>query len=244
MSAPDNDLHGRQLALLLLFFSTVGGALYFLGWLTRPNFIYDDPLVCAFIAGAACIPAYVLVEQFSWWKRLEQPTERTKTRRKRMRSRASAKARASRSGRRLRPSLLEVLIRTVRVLVGVPIALGSLAILPLGITAGHDNQRLIARGPIQQAVVVSVTEDKWSRSHEVTVKVARPGDGVAVEVDGGDQLDPEPAVGDRIDVVVDPEDPSNVVAARVDWSMPWWAWPFGIVITLVLLAMGLGIAFG
>jgi hypothetical protein len=37
----DDDLHGRQLVLLLLFFGTVGGGLYLLGWLTRPGFLYD-----------------------------------------------------------------------------------------------------------------------------------------------------------------------------------------------------------
>lgn len=42
MSSPDDDLHGRQLALLLLFFTTVGAALY-------P--IVGNPVVCAAIAG-------------------------------------------------------------------------------------------------------------------------------------------------------------------------------------------------
>lgn len=49
-----------------------------------------------------------------------------------------------------------------------------------------------------------VQEDKWSKYDDVTVKVRRPGDGVAVELDGGNELDPVPAPGDRIDVVVDP----------------------------------------
>ncbi|HEY3510580.1 DUF3592 domain-containing protein [Kribbella sp. NPDC051137] len=244
MSSRDDDLHGRQLILLLLFFCTVGGGLYLVGWLTRPSWLYDNPLACGMIAGGACIPAHGLVENFGWWKRLEPPTKRTQTRRDRAVSRALASARAARDGRRRRLGWRTVVLRAARVLVGVPIALGSLAILPLGFLSGQDNQQLIAHGPVQQAVVVSVTEDKWSRSREVTVKVARPGDGVAVEVDGGDELDPEPAVGDRIDVVVDSEDPSNVVAAQVDWSMPWWAWPFAIVVSLVILAVGLGIAFG
>jgi hypothetical protein len=244
VSDPDDDLHGRQLALLLLFFCTAGGGLYLVGWLTRPSFFYDNPIACAAIAGGACYPARWLAEQFDWWKRLEAPTRRTREARDRAMSRALATARAAHAGRPRRIGWREVLLRAVRLLVGVPIALGSLAILPLGISGGRDNQHLIANGPVQQAVVVSVSEDKWSRSREVTVKVARPADGVAVEVDGGDQLDPEPIEGDLIDVVVDPDDPSNVVAAAVDWSMPWWAWPFGIVITLILLGIGLAIAFG
>jgi hypothetical protein len=64
----DDDLHGRQLVLLLLFFGTVGGGLYFLGRLTQPSFFYDNPLVCAAIAGGACYPARFLVERFDWWK--------------------------------------------------------------------------------------------------------------------------------------------------------------------------------
>ncbi|HZX08829.1 DUF3592 domain-containing protein [Kribbella sp.] len=240
----DDDLHGRQQALLLLYFVTVSAGLYFLGWLTRPSFLYDNPLVCGVIAGGTCYPARWLVERFSWWKRLEAPTRRTQARRDRALSRALATARAARHGGRRRIGWREVLIRAGRVLVGVPMALGSLAILPLGISADRDNQHLIAEAPVRQAVVVSVEEDKWSRSGEVTVKVAHPSDGAAVEVDGGDQLNPEPTVGDRIDVVVDPADPSNVVSAAVDWSTPWWAWPFMIFLSLVLLAIGLAIAFG
>ncbi|RZT27921.1 hypothetical protein EV649_1696 [Kribbella sp. VKM Ac-2569] len=253
----DDDLHGRQQVLLLAFFVTVGGGLYFVGWLTRPSFLYDNPLVCAAIAGGACFPARWLAELFPWWKGLAQPSRRTQARREGARQRELAEAREAaalrrsqtgegrhrRMGRR-RIGLVGVLIRTGRVLVGVPIALGSLAILPLGIAAGHYNQRLVADGPVLQAVVVSVEEDKWSKYDDVTVKVAHPGDGRPVEVDGGNELDPVPAVGDRIGVVDDPENPEYVVAAAVDWSTPWWVWPLGIVITLLCLGMGLAIAFG
>jgi hypothetical protein len=89
----NDDLHGRQLVLLLLFFGAVGGGLYFLGWLTRPSFFYDNPIACAAIAGGACYPARWLVEQFAWWERLEQPTRRTAARRDRARRRALAEAR-------------------------------------------------------------------------------------------------------------------------------------------------------
>lgn len=257
MSSLDDDLLGRQQVLLLVFFVAVGGGLYIVGWFTRPSFLYDNPLVCAAIAGGACYPARWLAELFPWWKRLGEPSERTEDRRERARQRDLAEARETaalrrsegvdgkhrRVGRR-RIGLGEVLIRAVRVLVGVPIALGSLAILPLGISAGHYNQRLVADGPVLQAVVVSVEEDKWSKYHDVTVKVADPAGGAPVEVDGGNDLDPVPAVGDRIDVVDDPENPEYVVAVAVDWSTPWWAWPLGVVITLLCLGMGLAIAFG
>jgi len=89
----DDDLYGRQLLLLLAFFGTVGGGLYLLGWLTGPNLLTGNPLICAAIAGGACYPARFLVERFEWWKRLEQPTERTKVRRERARQRALAEAR-------------------------------------------------------------------------------------------------------------------------------------------------------
>lgn len=255
----DDDLHGRQQVFLLAFFVAVGGGLYFAGWLSRPSFLYDNPLVCAAIAGGACYPVRFLVELFPWWSRLEQPSRRAQARRDRRLEQALAEAREAarlrredgspgdgrhrRAGRR-RLSWGERLIRAGRLLVGLPIALGSLAIVPLGIAAGNDNQQLVADGPVQQAVVVSVEEDKWSKYDDVIVKVARPGDGVPVEVDGGNDLDPRPAVGDRIDVVADPEDPSYLIAAAVDWSTPWWAWPLGIIISLLCLWMGVAIAFG
>lgn len=238
----DDDLHGRQLLLMLAFFVTVGGGLYLIGWLTRPSFLYDHPLICAAVAGGACYPARFLAERFAWWNRLE---ERRQARRDRLLSRALADARhRARTGRKRRIGWGEGLIRAGRLLVGVPIAVGSLAIVPLGIAAGNDNRQLVADGPVQQAVVVSVEEDKWSKYDDVIVKVARPGDGTPVEVDGGNDLDPRPAVGDRIDVVADPGDTSYVIAAAVDWSTPWWAWPLGVVISLLCLWMGVAIAFG
>jgi hypothetical protein len=242
MSDDNDDLEGLQSVLLLVFFVTVGGALYFAGWLARPSFLYDNPLICAAIAGGTCYPARFLVELFPWWKRLG---DRREARRERLLKHALADARhRARTGRRRRIGWGEGLIRAGRMLVGVPIAVGSLAIVPLGYLAGHDNERLVADGPVQQAVVVSVEEDKWSRYDDVTVKVARPGDGKPVEVDGGNELDPRPAVGDKIGVVADPGDPSYVVAAAVDWSTPWWFWPFGVVLTVLCLGMGLAIAFG
>lgn len=87
MSSPDDDLHGRQLLLLLAFFGAVGGGLYFVGWLTRPNFLDGNPVVCAAIAGAACYPARFLVERCEWWRRLERPTKRTLVRRQRAQAR-------------------------------------------------------------------------------------------------------------------------------------------------------------
>jgi hypothetical protein len=65
VSTPDDDLRGRQLVLLLLFFAVVGGGLYILRW---PNFLSGNPIACAAIAGAACYPARFLVERFEWWK--------------------------------------------------------------------------------------------------------------------------------------------------------------------------------
>jgi hypothetical protein len=224
---PDDDLHGRQVVLLLLFFGTVAGGLYLLGWLTRPSFFYDNPLVCGAIAGGACFPAHLLVERFEWFRRLGRPRRWEKKR---------PPGWVADWGPRL--------LRAVRVVVGLPIAVGSLAILPLGLSSAHDNQQLVADGPVRQAVVVSVDEDKWAKYGALIVKVANPVDGTVVEVDGGNDLEPVPAPGDRIDVVVDPDDPTIVIAAAVDWSTPWWAYPLGIVITIGCLALGVWIAFG
>ncbi|TDU88273.1 hypothetical protein EV138_1815 [Kribbella voronezhensis] len=199
MSDDNDDLEGWQLVLLLVFFFTVGGGLYLIGWLTRPNFFSDHPLVCAAIAGAACYPARFLVERFAWWNNLEQRRAESKHRR------------ASASGSRGRRGWAK-LVRGLRVVFGVPIALGSLAILPLGISADRENQNLVKHGPIQQAVVVSVEKDKWSKYDDVTVKVARPSDGKPIELEGGNDLNPRPHKGDRLDVVVDPKDPTTIIS--------------------------------
>ncbi|HET6985143.1 MAG TPA: hypothetical protein VFI00_00960, partial [Kribbella sp.] len=82
------------------FFTTTGGVLYLLGWLTGPSFLSGNPVACAAIAGAACYPARFLVERFDWWKRLEQPTKRTQARRERARQRALAGAREAAERRR------------------------------------------------------------------------------------------------------------------------------------------------
>lgn len=247
MSTPDDDLHGRQLLLLLLFFGAVGGGLYFVGWLTRPGPLYDAPLLCFAIAGGACYPARWLAELFEWWKRLAEPTRWTQARRERARARDRAEAREAAARRRAaegdgaapasprhstgrRRFDWFTLLRRI---VGVPLVLGSLAIIPLGISGGLDDQRLARSGPVRQAVVLTVEEDKWSRSRDVTVTIAQPDDGTPVELNGGGDLDPVPAVGDRVDVVVDPDDPSYVIAADVDWEMHWYWYVVAVVIGLV-----------
>jgi hypothetical protein len=250
-ASDDDDVHGRQNVLLLLFFGTVGGGLYFVGWLTRPSFLYDSPLVCAAIAGGACYPARFLVENRKWWIRLGEPSERTKARRERARARALAEAREAAARRRAAEADgVQVAgarhstgrrrfswVQLVRRVVGVPLVLGSLAVIPLGISAGLDDQRLARSGQIQQATVLSVDEDKWSKGHDLTVTVARPGDGAPVEVTGADELDPEPEVGDRIDVIVDPEDPTYVLAAAVDWDMHWHWYVLMVFLGLVLAGL-------
>ncbi|MFD3400442.1 hypothetical protein ACFWUU_07205 [Kribbella sp. NPDC058693] len=155
MSTPDDDLHGRQLALLLVFFGAVGGGLYFVGWLTRPSFFYDNPIACAAIAGGACVPAHWLVEQFSWWQRLEQPTRRTAARRDRARRRALAEAReaarlrrvqdvaADGSGRHSRAGRGRIgRLGVVRLVVGGVLVVGGLAIAPFGIVNSVHDQRV------------------------------------------------------------------------------------------------------
>jgi hypothetical protein len=245
----DDDLHGRQLLLLLLFFGTVGGGLYFLGWLTRPSFFYNNPLVCAAIAGGACYPARFLVEQFAWWNRLEQPSKRTQRRRERARERDLAEAREAAQARlaegesespadggrhrragRGRPdwlgrfSWLGRLGGGVRPIVGGVLVLGCFAIAPLGIADARHEQQVARSAPVRSAVVLSVHVDKWSKNHDVTITVTHPGDGSTVEIDGADQLEPLPGVGDRLDVQIDPDDPSNVLAADADWTVHWYVY--------------------
>ncbi len=247
MSDPDDDLHGRQLLLLLLFFGTVGGGLYLLGWLTRPSTLSEAPLLCFAIAGGACYPARWLAERFEWWNRLAQPTRWTQARRERARERDRADAREAAARRRAAEAAGVELTggrhsrmrrrfdwtTLVMRIVGVPLVLGSLAIIPLGISAGLSDQRLVRSEPVRQAVVLKVEEDTWSRFHDLTITIARPGDGAPTELSGGSDLDPVPAVGDRVDVVVDPDDPSYVLAADVDWDMHWYWYVLIVVVALV-----------
>ncbi|MEU4393637.1 hypothetical protein [Kribbella sp. NPDC023855] len=128
---------------------------------------------------------------------------------------------------------LGLLFRVLRRTVGGLLVLASLAIIPIGISAGRYDERLARAVPVQQAVVVSVEEVKWSKYDDVTIKIARPGDGVAVELIGGNDLDPRPAVGDRIGVIVDPEDSEYILAADVDWEMHWYWYLLGVVIGLL-----------
>jgi hypothetical protein len=183
---------------------------------------------------------------FDWWKRLAEPTRWTQARRERARARELAEAReaaarrraaeadgadpaGARHSRRRRFDWFTL----VRRIVGVPLVLGSLAIIPAGISSGLDDQRLARSGEVRPAVVLSVTEDKWTRSREVTITIARPGDGAPVELTGGDDLDSVPSVGDQVDVIVDPDDPSYVIAADVDWDMHWYWYVLCVVIALV-----------
>ncbi|MFK4087851.1 hypothetical protein ACI2LF_27320 [Kribbella sp. NPDC020789] len=231
MSDSDDDLYGVQLVLLLVFFGAVGGGLYLISWLTRPGFLYDHPIACAAIAGFLCYPARFLAERFAWWNRLE---ERRQARAKRRAARPSRPASRAR----------RIAGRIVRVVIGLPILLVSLAFVPDVILSSRDDVRLIEAGPVQSARVVEVKVDRWSDDGTVTVKVARPGDGVPIELDGGDQLEPTPVVGDQVDVVVDPDDPSYILAAAVDQGMPWWSYPLVIGLALIGLAFGWFTAFG
>jgi hypothetical protein len=82
-----DDLEGRQLVVLLVFFCGVAGLLLLIAWAARPNWMWDGPLVAFAIAGGACYPARFLVERFAWWKRLEQPSRWTVARRERAKER-------------------------------------------------------------------------------------------------------------------------------------------------------------
>jgi hypothetical protein len=221
MSDDNDDLYGRQLLLLLAFFTSTAGLLLLIAWLTRPNWLWDGPLAAFGVAGIACYPARFLVERFDWWKRLEGPSAWTKARRERARRRAEARARAN--GGRRRPSRWATGLSLLRMAFFGLLALAVLAMIPLGISAGRHDQQIAAAGPMERAVVLSVREDEWSESDEPIIEVASPRDGSPVEISGADQLNPRPKVGDRIPVVVDPDDPSNVLAADADWTMPWYA---------------------
>ncbi|TDO46171.1 hypothetical protein EV643_11123 [Kribbella sp. VKM Ac-2527] len=224
----EDDLHGRQLLILLAFFTSSGGLLYLIGWLTRPSFLFENPLICAAIAGAACYPARFLVENRTWWKDLTKPRP------------------VRPLGRRARRAADHGLgaLTVLRMIVGVVLVLGSLAILPLGIWAVRDNQRLVEAGPVHQVEVVSVEADKWSDQDDRIVKVARPGDGHPVDLDGADQLDQPPVVGDKVEVVVDPSDPTIVILATADWSFHWYDALLGLVITAACLGVAFAVGFG
>jgi hypothetical protein len=230
MSDDNDDLHGRQLLLLLAFFTSAAGLLLLIAWLTRPNWLWDGPLAAFAIAGIACYPARFLVERFDWWKRLEQPSRWTRARRRR--DAEGARAKRERAGWSGWTAVRAVLRITVFGL----LALALLAVIPIGISLGRHDELLAKAGPVQQATVLSVRWDKWSKYHDPIIEVASPRDGTAVEIYGADQLDPLPEVGDRIPVVVDPGDPSNILAADADWTMHWYLY----VLIVVPLLLGAG----
>ncbi|ONI67648.1 hypothetical protein BWI15_31605 [Kribbella sp. ALI-6-A] len=105
MSDDNDDLYGRQLLLLLAFFTSTAGLLLLIAWLTRPNWLWDGPLAAFAAAGIACYPARFLVERFDWWKRLEEPTASAKRRRGRIRRRSPFGVVRNPIGRHSRKSL-------------------------------------------------------------------------------------------------------------------------------------------
>jgi hypothetical protein len=216
------DLNYRQQAVVVAFFLSVGGVLLLIAWLARPNWVWDGPLVVAPAAGVACYPAYFLVERRGWWSRLGGHG---------LRVRGVPEKRVRRALRKVRRA---VLADTLKLVARVFVVLAAIAITPLGLSANMGDRDLVRAGPVQQAEVVSVEQDRWSKDDALIVKVARPGDGASVELTGGDQLQPAPKVGDRVQVVVDPSDPSYVLAASVDLSIPWYAYLLYPVVSLII----------
>lgn len=226
------DLNYRQQAVVVAFFLSVGGVLLLIAWLARPNWVWDGPLVVAPAAGVACYPAMFLVERRAWWNRLGGHGLRVS---------GVSEQRVRQALRKVRRAVLADILKLAA---GVVVVLGAIAITPLGLSANTGDRDLVRAGPVQQAEVVSVERDKWSKDDALIVKVARPGDGASVELTGGDQLRPAPKVGDRVQVVVDPSDPSYVLAASVDWSIPWYAYLLYIVISLVIGGFFSALTFG
>lgn len=115
---------------------------------------------------------------------------------------------------------------------GIVLTLGSFALMPLGFSAGEHDQKLARSRPVQPAEVVSVTEEGWWG--DVVVKIAHPEDGAVVELRGGNEIEPRPVVGDRVEVIPALLDTENVLAAGADWTMHWYRYVLIAVIALVL----------
>jgi di/tricarboxylate transporter len=103
----------------------------------------------------------------------------------------------------------------------------------VGADATKADQRLIDTQPYQTAVVVQVARSPLSRGHgpdSVTVEL----DGRSVKLGLSFPGDDHVKVGDRLEVVQDPNDPSYVIAANShrDWAYSTW----GALAIYVLIA--------
>lgn len=106
---------------------------------------------------------------------------------------------------------------------GTWVALGlCIAAVVIGNSTTNDVNAMIDSQPHQKLTVVKVTRHPLSNDGpDVTVDV--PGTG-PVDVFYSDYIHPVPHVGDKVDVVVDPDDPTDVVpvAYRHSSDNSWW----------------------
>lgn len=111
----------------------------------------------------------------------------------------------------------------------------------IGNRVGDDVNAMIESQPHQQLRVVKVTPHPLSNDGpQVTVDV--PGTG-PVDVFYSDYLKPVPHVGDRVDVVVDPDDPTDVVPVAYRHSNDS-SWPMTLLVLAGLLAVTAYLGWG
>lgn len=115
----------------------------------------------------------------------------------------------------------------------VALALGLLAVVVGNMTTVDVNQ-LIDSQPHQKVQVLSVHRHALDNTGpDITVSI--PGDG-AEDLEYGDYVEPVPRVGDHVDVVVNPDDPTAVIPVAYRHSSDNSRW-IGLLIFLGLSGM-------
>jgi hypothetical protein len=121
-------------------------------------------------------------------------------------------------------------------LVRIAALAAAVLLLQMSGTAAWDAHVLDLRGELRPATVLDVTQTKWLMPYRVTLAVAGVGPSAAVQVETRKDLD----VGDRVEAIVDPQEPQRAALAGDGWP---WGRVLGPLWGLLLVAV-FGVRYG